>query len=68
MCNLTTASTLLEVRYTHPPINLHRENTPPSLSPEREKVDDFYAARSEVVPPLPWQTFAPAFSVLNVPS
>jgi len=36
---------------------------PPSLSPEREKVDDFYAARSRVIPPLPWPTFAPPFSL-----
>lgn len=35
---------------------------PPSLSPERVKVDDFYAARSRLIPPLPWQTFAPPFS------
>ena len=26
-------------------------------------MDDFYAARSRVIPPLPWPTFAPAFSV-----
>ena len=32
---------------------------PPSLSPERAKVDDFYAARSRPVPPLPWPTIAP---------
>src|SRR6056297_3459423 len=35
---------------------------PPSLSPERVKVDDFYAARSRLIPPLPWPTFAPPFS------
>jgi hypothetical protein len=35
---------------------------PPSLSPERAKVDDFYAARSGLIPPLPWPTFAPPFS------
>ena len=34
---------------------------PPSLPPERAKVADFYAARSETIPPLPWQTFAPPF-------
>ena len=32
---------------------------PPSLSPERAKVDDFYAARSRSIPPLPWPTIAP---------
>jgi len=26
-------------------------------------VDDFYAARSRVTPPLPWPTFSPPFSV-----
>src|SRR6056297_772104 len=36
---------------------------PPSLSPERVKVADYYAARSRLIPPLPWQTFAPPFSV-----
>ena len=36
---------------------------PPSLSPERVKVDDFYAARSRVIPPLPWPSFSPPFSV-----
>ena len=29
---------------------------------EREKVDDFYAARSSTSPPLPWSNFAPPFS------
>ncbi|MET4130763.1 hypothetical protein ACSSV6_004099, partial [Roseovarius sp. MBR-38] len=31
-------------------------------SPERVKVADFYAARSRLIPPLPWPTFAPPFS------
>jgi hypothetical protein len=35
---------------------------PPSLKTERAKLDDFYAARSEAIPPLPWQTFPPPFS------
>jgi len=35
---------------------------PPSLPPERVKVDGFYAARSRVTPPLPWPTFSPPFS------
>ena len=26
------------------------------------KVDDFYAARSGLIPPLPWPTFSPPFS------
>ena len=39
---------------------------PPSLPPERVKVDDFYAARSRVIPPLPWTTFAPPFSGADV--
>ncbi|WP_252930207.1 ATP-grasp domain-containing protein [Paracoccus sp. 08] len=38
---------------------------PPSLSPERVKVDDFYAARSRIIPPLPWPIFAPPFSILQ---
>src|SRR5690606_13563395 len=29
---------------------------------KREKVDDFYAARSSTSPPLPWSNFAPPFS------
>ena len=36
---------------------------PPSLSPERVKVDDFYTARSKLIPPLPWPTFASPFSL-----
>ncbi|WP_207212476.1 hypothetical protein, partial [Sphingobium cupriresistens] len=28
------------------------------------KVDDFYAARSRTIPPLPWSNIAPPFSVL----
>jgi len=35
---------------------------PPSLSPEKAKVADFYAARSSLIPPLPWPTFPPPFS------
>ncbi|MCJ1902521.1 hypothetical protein MR829_19395, partial [Paracoccus versutus] len=29
---------------------------------ERERVDDFYAARSSSMPPLPWPNFSPPFS------
>ncbi|WP_306751114.1 hypothetical protein [Paracoccus actinidiae] len=32
---------------------------------EREKVDDFYAARSSSMPPLPWTSFSPPFSHLR---
>ena len=35
---------------------------PPSLPPERTIVADFYAARSGIIPPLQWPTFAPPFS------
>ena len=38
---------------------------PPSLSPERVKVDDFYAARSGLIPPLPWLTFSPPVSDIS---
>ncbi|MCJ1903184.1 hypothetical protein MR829_22915, partial [Paracoccus versutus] len=31
---------------------------------ERERVDDFYAARSSSMPPLPWPNFSPPFSAL----
>jgi hypothetical protein len=35
---------------------------PPSLpSSGRTRVDDYSAARSRVIPPLPWPTFAPPF-------
>ncbi len=27
---------------------------------------DFYAARSEIIPPLPWPTFAPPFSLARI--
>ncbi len=36
---------------------------PPPLRTERAKLDDFYAARSGAIPPLPWQTFPPPFSL-----
>ena len=39
---------------------------PPSLSPERANVADFYADRSGIIPPLPWKTFAPPFSFAAV--
>lgn len=39
---------------------------PPSLSPERAKVADFYVARSRIIPPLPWPTIAPPFSLQAV--
>ncbi len=35
---------------------------PPSLSPETAKAAKFYSARSNTIPPLPWQTFALPFS------
>ncbi|MCP1167161.1 hypothetical protein NHG85_01235, partial [Limimaricola sp. ASW11-118] len=38
---------------------------PPSLPPERVKVDDFHAARSRLILPLPWPTFSPPFSQMN---
>lgn len=36
---------------------------PPSVTKRRAKMDDFYAARSRVTPPLPWSTFSPSFSL-----
>ncbi|MEP3329695.1 hypothetical protein, partial [Sedimentitalea sp.] len=44
-------------------IQIHGED-PPTLPPskERAKMDDFYAARSRIIPPLPWSTFSPPFS------
>ena len=50
------------------PIQLHGENAPPSLKTERAKLDDFYAARSEPIPPLPWQTFPPPLTKASVGS
>ncbi|MEP3332400.1 hypothetical protein, partial [Sedimentitalea sp.] len=46
-------------------IQIHGED-PPTLPPskERAKMDDFYAARSRIIPPLPWSTFSPPFSIL----
>src|SRR4051812_44110625 len=38
---------------------------PPSLTPERAKVAEFYSAGSGTIPPLPWQTFPPPFSALR---
>jgi hypothetical protein len=39
---------------------------PPSLTPERAKVAEFYSAGSGTIPPLPWQTFPPPFSAGTV--
>ena len=36
--------------------------SPPRQLREKEKVDDFYAARSNTSPPLSWSSFAPPFS------
>jgi hypothetical protein len=39
---------------------------PPSLSPERAKVAEFYSAGSGTIPPLPWQIFPPPFSPVGL--
>src|SRR5690606_16125663 len=39
-----------------------RSLIPPCATQKREKVDDFYAARSRTIPPLPWSSFPPPFS------
>src|SRR5690606_15422680 len=39
-----------------------RSLVPPCATQKREKVDDFYAARSRTIPPLPWSSFPPPFS------
>ena len=38
------------------------ESSAIALVSERAKVADFYAARSRIIPPLPWTSFAPPFS------
>src|SRR5215469_10763172 len=40
---------------------------PPSLTPERAKVAEFYSAGSGTIPPLPWHTFPPPFSGTPLP-
>src|SRR5690606_19991482 len=44
-----------------------RSLIPPCATQKREKVDDFYAARSRTIPPLPWSSFPPPFSTLITP-
>ncbi|WP_425416338.1 transporter associated domain-containing protein [Oricola indica] len=39
-----------------------RSLVPPCAVQKREKVDDFCAARSRTIPPLPWSSFPPPFS------
>lgn len=56
------AHALPEVGPAYLPIQLHSENPPPSLPPERANVADFYAARRGLIPPLPWPTFSPPFA------
>jgi hypothetical protein len=49
----------------NPQIKFHGVNPSSLLAAiaKREKVDDFYAARSNTTPPLPWPNFAPPFSI-----
>src|SRR5690606_12815499 len=55
-------------RQTNPQVKFHGVNPSSLLAriAKREKVDDFYAARSSTSPPLPWSNFAPPFSMLVV--
>src|SRR5271169_5956953 len=39
---------------------------PPSLLKGRAKVAEFYSASSGTIPPLPWQTFPPPFSIAKI--
>ena len=62
-CNRALAPTLIKMRTTNLQINFHGVN-PPALPAQqfRQKVDDFYAARSGTIPALPWSNFAPPYT------
>ncbi|WP_226998546.1 hypothetical protein [Tardibacter chloracetimidivorans] len=47
-------------------IKFHAVDPHTSLTRQKGfKVDDFYAARSRTIPPLPWSNIAPPFSILR---
>lgn len=49
-------------------IQIHGEDSrPPTVKQTRAKIDDFCAARSRFMPPLPWSTFSPPFSPTTEP-
>ena len=49
-------------------IKFHAVDPHTSLTRQKGfKVDDFYAARSRTIPPLPWSNIAPPFSIERVP-
>tara|TARA_R110000851_G_scaffold97793_18_gene211716 strand:- start:500 stop:946 length:447 start_codon:yes stop_codon:yes gene_type:complete len=60
--NLTPTQTFLKVSVTNLQIQIHGEYPQALPSNERAKVAAFYAARDNTMPPLPWPSFAPAFS------
>jgi|GEM_PF-4994841 len=59
----------------HPRIHPRQNSNAPQIrsnpkrdspEPERANVAKFYSARSNTIPPLPWQTFALPFSIINL--
>ncbi|EFO29951.1 hypothetical protein TRICHSKD4_5791 [Roseibium sp. TrichSKD4] len=57
--NLTTTQTVFKMSVTNLQIQVHGEYPQALPSNERAKVDDFYAARDNTMPPLPWPSIAP---------
>ena len=60
--NYTTSADASDLK-----IKFHAVDPHTSLTRQKGfKVDDFYAARSRTIPPLPWSNIAPPFSVRPV--
>jgi len=58
----TPAQTVLKVSVTDLQIQIHGEYPQTLPKIERAKVADFYAARDNTMPPLPWSSIAPPFT------
>ncbi len=61
--NLTPAQSILEMSVTHLQIQVHGVYPQALPKSERAKVDDFYAARDNTMPSLPWPSIAPPFTM-----
>ena len=56
------SQTFLKVSVTHLQIQIHGEYPQALPKTERAKVADFYAARDNTTPPLPWPSITPPFT------
>jgi hypothetical protein len=64
----TAAQPTLKMSTTDLQIKFHGEYPHALASSERAKVDDFYAARGNIMPPLPWLSITPPITLQRVPT